>query len=125
MSWLYTHWAYIAILVVSLAGLSIADRRWKLVFFAPKAGARQATLATIGLLVGFFLIWDIVGILLGIFYTNPRFTLGINLLSPNLPIEEVLFLTLLVYSCLLIDIAARRWFNRRETHIKQPQRGQK
>lgn len=119
MNWLYSHWAYAAILLVSLSGLTLADYRWKLVYFSSRPGARQATLATLGLMVGFFLIWDIAGIILGIFYTNPRFTLGLNLTTPNLPIEEVGFLTLLVYSCLLADVWLRRVYDKRLTQVRQ------
>lgn len=115
MDWLHTHWAYSVILVLSLAGLSLADRRWRLVAFSTKSGARKATLATIGCMIAFFLIWDIAGIIFGIFYTNPRYTLGLNLFSPNLPIEEVLFLALLVYSCLILDAATFRYVARRQT----------
>ena len=49
-----------------------------------------------------FLLWDICGIILGIFRANPQYTLGLNLITPNLPIEEVLFLTLLVYVTLIV-----------------------
>ncbi len=115
MQWLYTHWAYSLILVTSLTGLALADRRWKLVAWSQPPASRQATLATLGCLIGFFLLWDIAGILLGIFYTNPRYTLGINLVTQNLPIEEVFFLGLLIYSCLMIDAGVRRWFARRES----------
>lgn len=113
MNLIYTHWAYGVILIISLSGLLLADLRWKLVAFSHASGAKPATLATIVSLVGFFLIWDIAGIKLKIFFTNPRYTLGLNLFSPDLPIEEVLFLSLLVYSCLIIDTVSRRYVERR------------
>jgi lycopene cyclase domain-containing protein len=37
-----------------------------------------------------------------IFSTNPKYVVGIYLVSPNLPIEEILFLFLLCYSTLII-----------------------
>lgn len=102
-SWLYTSWAYLLILVISLSGLVALDRHWKLVYFAKSAHSRYATLATVATLGIFFVIWDITGILLGIFWTNPRYTIGLNLFTPNLPIEELLFLSLLVYVSLLVQ----------------------
>ncbi|MEI7819076.1 MAG: lycopene cyclase domain-containing protein [bacterium] len=101
MDWLYTNWAYSVIVLVSLVGLVLLDWRCKLILFRSNASFK-AGLATVGCLVGFFLIWDIAGILLKIFYTNPRFTLGVNLGTPNLPIEEIMFLILLSYVMLLI-----------------------
>lgn len=112
MQLLETQWTYAAILLVSITGLALCDMRWKLVAWKNIA-TKKATLATIATLVGFFLIWDIAGIILGIFYTNPRYTLGINLATPNLPIEEVFFLILLVYSVLIIDAASKRYYTSR------------
>ena len=100
MSFLYTHYAYSLILLISLAGLAIVDWRWKLVA-SRGTTERQALMATILSLLGFFLVWDILGILLGIFFTSTRYTLGLNLVTPNLPIEEIGFLILLIYSVLI------------------------
>jgi len=108
MQWLYTHWTYLTLTIVSLLCLALIDRRLKLLIWRSLT-SRRATLAAIGSAVGFFLIWDIAGILLGIFNTNTRYTIGLNLFTPDLPIEEVFFLTLLSYSVLLLT----RYF---ETH---------
>jgi lycopene cyclase domain-containing protein len=52
--------------------------------------------------VTFFLIWDLAGISLGIFFRgNAPYLTGI-LLSEELPLEEVFFLILLSYSALLL-----------------------
>lgn len=102
MTFLYTHYTYSLILLVSLGGLVVLDWRWKLLGGRGKS-ERQALRATLLCMVSFFLAWDIIGIILGIFFTNPRYTLGVNILTPNLPIEEVGFLILLVYSALLAN----------------------
>ncbi len=112
MQLLETNWTYALILVLSLTGLTLCDWRWKLVAFINVA-ARKATLMSIAVLVGFFIVWDVAGITLGIFYTNPRYTLGVNLLTANLPIEEVLFLILLSYSILIINAVAQRYYEAR------------
>lgn len=94
LSWNYT---YVFILLFSLVGLGLADWRWRLVLFdSPKAA-----MITIALLVAFFLAWDITGLWLDIFSTNQAYVSGFYIGTPNLPIEEVLFLTLLNYVVLI------------------------
>lgn len=109
MDLLYSPYAYSLILVLSLFGLWLCDRRWHLVAYQPSSGAKHATVMTLIIGVGFFLVWDIAGIILGIFSTNPRYVLGLNIFTPNLPIEEVLFLTLLIYVSLISVVVASRW----------------
>ena len=101
LTWNYT---YLLILLFSLAGLGLADWRWRLVLFdSPKAA-----MTTIALLVVFFLAWDITGLWLEIFSTNQVYVSGLYIVTPNLPIEEVLFLTLLNYVVLLCYQALHR-----------------
>lgn len=110
----HAHWMYLAILVVSLFGLGIADWRYGLVIFDSKKRPAKtsprllAFISTLVVMLTLFLLWDICGIILGIFRTNPQYTLGLNLITPNLPIEEVLFLTLLVYVTLIVYKLAPR-----------------
>jgi lycopene cyclase domain-containing protein len=105
---------YLAILVVSLLGLGIADWHYTLVVFDSKKPPTKtsprllAFLSTLVIMLVLFLLWDMSGIILGIFRTNPQYTLGLNLITPNLPIEEVLFLTLLVYVTLIVYKLAPR-----------------
>jgi lycopene cyclase domain-containing protein len=84
---------YLVALLVSLAGMVVLDRRFRLFFW--RAGRR----ATIVLVVGvvFFLAWDVSGIGLGIFFRGETsFMTGLQL-APELPLEELFFLTLLCY----------------------------
>lgn len=88
---------YLIILSFSLLGLGLADWRWRLVIFdAPRAAA-----VSLGMLVLFFVCWDVAGLGLHIFSTNQAYVSGIYLGTPNLPLEELLFLTLLNYVVLL------------------------
>lgn len=90
--------AYTLFLLVSLGGLAICDWRWKLAFFYNAGGATKV----IFLGVIFFIIWDLAGIALGIFYLGQsRFTSGLEPL-PGFHIEEILFLFLLCYTALII-----------------------
>jgi lycopene cyclase domain-containing protein len=57
---------------------------------------RAAIVLVVG--VGFFLVWDLAGIGLGVFFPgNATIVTGV-LLAPGLPLEEVVFLALLCYS---------------------------
>ena len=84
---------YLGALLISIAGMIAIDVRHKL-FFAV-APARAAIVLAVG--VAFFLVWDVAGIDLGIFFRgNPGLLTGV-LLAPELPLEELFFLTLLCY----------------------------
>ena len=84
---------YLAALLVSLTGMVMLDRRFRLFFWQD---ARRATVVlTTGIV--FFLIWDLAGINLGVFFRGAgQWMTGIQL-APELPLEEVFFLTLLSY----------------------------
>lgn len=85
---------YLAALLVSITGMVVLDLRFKL-FFAV-APVRAAIVMVVG--IAFFLTWDIAGITLGIFFRgNPDLLTGV-LLGPELPLEELFFLTLLCYT---------------------------
>jgi len=84
---------YLIALLISIAGMIGLDRRHTLFFW------RDARRASIVLITGvvFFLIWDLFGIGLGIFFRGSgEFMTGL-IIAPELPIEEVFFLTLLSY----------------------------
>ncbi len=84
---------YFIALAISLTGMVVLDRRFGLFFW------RDARRAAIVLAAGvvFFLVWDLAGIGLGIFFRGQtHFMTGLQL-APELPLEEVFFLTLLCY----------------------------
>lgn len=84
---------YLLALLLSITGMVLIDRRWRLYFW------RDARRAAITLAVGvvFLLIWDLAGVGLGIFFRGET-TLLIGLqLAPEVPIEEPFFLVLLCY----------------------------
>lgn len=95
---------YLGLLTFSLVGMALFDYKWKLAFWASPLRATLTML--VGILV--FLIWDIAGIVSGIFFVgNPAVLSGIYL-GPELPLEEIFFLALLCYSALQSFIAAQR-----------------
>lgn len=94
---------YLAALLVSLFGMVVLDRRFHLFFW------RDVPRAAVTLLVGvvFFLIWDVVGIDLGIFFRGETSFMTGVLVATELPLEEVFFLTLLCYLTMNLLAAAR------------------
>lgn len=99
---------YLGALLISIAGLALLDRRFKLAFwYAPK---RAALTILAGVII--FLIWDIAGIALGIFlHGDSPYSLPFTL-APEFPIEEVFFLALLCYSALIIYRGVDTWHSR-------------
>jgi lycopene cyclase domain-containing protein len=84
---------YLAALLIALTGMVMLDRRFRLFFWV------DARRASIVLLVGvaFFVVWDLAGISLGIFFRGETtFMTGLQV-APELPVEELFFLALLCY----------------------------
>lgn len=100
---------YLVALVVSLTGLGLLDYTHKLALFAGKI---WQTLVTVAVGVMFFLVWDVAGIAAGVFFRGPGpYQTGI-LIGPELPLEEVFFLTLLCYVILLSYLSVERRMGR-------------
>ncbi|BDZ66178.1 hypothetical protein GCM10025877_31160 [Agromyces mangrovi Wang et al. 2018] len=100
--------AYLGALVLSLGAMCAIDARFRLVFWdAPWRAA-----AVVGIGVAAFLVWDLAGIALGVFFRGEtEFMTGI-LLAPELPVEEVLFLTFLCYLTLVLVRGTSRLLDR-------------
>lgn len=101
---------YLIAILISAGGIATIDARYKLAAF--KAPGRTAIAVALG--VVFFLLWDAVGIITGVFVKGDStlFT-GIDL-APELPLEEVFFLAFLSYLALLIWAGALRFLERRD-----------
>lgn len=97
-------WLYLISLVVSVGCLALLDWRYKLAIWFD----RRRALITLFIGVLVFIIWDLLGIQLGIFFHgNSQFSLPLRLL-PEFPIEEIFFLILLCYCTLLIYRGAEK-----------------
>lgn len=85
--------------------MGLIDFKHKLALFVQPL----RTLVTLATSVVMFLIWDLVGIAQGIFFrgSGPYLT-GITI-APELPIEEVFFLTLLSYTILIAYLGFAKW----------------
>ena len=89
---------YVIFLCFSVSGLFLADYRYKIAFYKN----RKATVKTIGIVMVLLLLFDILGIINNIFTTNQKYVTGLYIISKNLPIEELIFLFLLCYFCLIV-----------------------
>lgn len=95
---MWEHGVYFAGLLVGIGGMAIIDWRYRLAFFYD----RRRTLKTIAAAVAVFIIWDIAGIILGIFSDGDgRYRSGLEL-GPHFPVEEIFFLILLTYCSLVV-----------------------
>ncbi len=100
---------YLAALAVALTGMVMLDRRFTLFFWAD---ARRAAIVLVSGVV-FFLVWDLVGIGTGVFFRGETvFMTGLQL-APELPLEELFFLTLLCYLTMNLVGAGQRMQRRR------------
>lgn len=97
---------YLAALLVSLAGMLMIDRVHQVALWHD--ARRTSLVVAIGVAV--FIVWDIFGIALGIFFSGRSQYMSGLYLGPEFPIEELLFLTFLCYFTLIVYlIGARVW----------------
>ena len=84
---------YLLALGIALTGMVMLDRRFRLFFWS--APRRAAVVLVVGVLL--FLAWDLAGVGLGVFFRGETdFMTGVQV-APEVPLEEVFFLTLLCY----------------------------
>ena len=100
---------YLSGLIFSLVGLGLLDWRFRTAFTINKKAAAFAILIpTI-----FFIIWDVAGIAMGIFFRGDTSHLTGILLAPEFPIEELFFLLLLNYTALTVFTTVTRVIKKR------------
>lgn len=100
------HFLYLGALLFSFAGMITLDWRHKLALFYDI----RRTLLTVGVGVTVFILWDIFGIALGIFFSGQSQYMSGLYLGPEFPVEELLFLTFLCYFTLVMyRLLETRW----------------
>lgn len=97
-------WLYLGTLVMSIVSMLLIDRRWSLVFFYNKTKAAL----TLAMSVLVFILWDIVGILAGVFFSGHSPYMSGLYLAPEFPVEELLFLFFLCYFTLILYTAGEK-----------------
>ncbi len=96
--------AYLAALLIALTGMVLLDRRFVLFFWQDRIRATIVLAAG----VAFFLIWDLAGVGLGVFFRGQTPFMTGAVIAPEVPVEEVLFLALLCYLTMNVYGAAAR-----------------
>ncbi len=93
-----TPYLYLLSLLIPLGCLVLMDARWRLAFWhAPVRAA--ATVLGAGAI---FLVWDVVAIGAGFYHRGESAAMtGIEVL-PELPVEELVFITFLCYLSLIV-----------------------
>ncbi|MGN6427375.1 MAG: lycopene cyclase domain-containing protein [Leifsonia sp.] len=99
---------YLAALLLALGAMVLLDRRFRLVFW--RDTRRAAIVLAIGLV--FFLAWDAAGIAFGVFARGASTYLSGVDIAPELPLEEVFFLTFLCYLTLVLLSGSRAVLDR-------------
>lgn len=93
---------YLLSLLVPTACMVLLDRRFRLVLWRVPRSHRRAGVLTIGLGIGFFLAWDLAAIASGHYAAGQSAGMTGIMLAPELPLEEIVFITFLSYLTLVL-----------------------
>lgn len=99
-----TGFIYLGCLLLSIGGMLLIDRRFRLFFWRDAAAATLVTLAG----TAFLLLWDAAGIASGIFLRGAAPIASGIVLAPELPLEEPVFLVFLVLCTMVLYTGAVR-----------------
>ncbi|MBC7708182.1 lycopene cyclase domain-containing protein [Polaromonas sp.] len=95
---MWQHAVYGISLLGALFCMGLIDYKHKYAFF----GDRRRTLRTLLPAIAVFTVWDVAGIVLNIFSDGDgKYRSGLEF-GPHFPVEEILFLTLLTYTALIL-----------------------
>lgn len=94
--------AYLAALLVSMAGMAIIDRRWRLALWHDP----RRTLVAVAASTLVLLAWDLVAISVDLFRIGESAGMTGIELAPHMPVEEPVFLVFLSYISIVLWRAA-------------------
>ncbi|MEV4900034.1 lycopene cyclase domain-containing protein [Citricoccus sp. NPDC055426] len=97
---------YLLCLLVPTGCMALLDRRFRLVLWrrTPRDPGRRvrAGAVTVGLGIAFFLAWDLAAIASGHYAAGQSAGMTGIMLAPELPLEEIVFITFLSYLTLVL-----------------------
>ena len=99
---------YLGALLFGIAGMTIIDWRYKLAYWRDS----KRTALTVLSAMAIFILWDFLGIFLGIFFHGQSIYQLPFTLAPEFPLEELFFLYLLAYCALVIYNGVSSWRSR-------------
>ncbi|GAA1979915.1 hypothetical protein [Microbacterium pumilum] len=88
---------YLGGIIVAFMGMGIIDWRWKVALFRDPGH----TIVVVAITLVVLLLFDICGLLLGVFAAGSR-VMGIFLFSRDMPLEEIFLLTFFGYFTLVM-----------------------
>jgi lycopene cyclase domain-containing protein len=106
-----TGWEYLAALLAALGCMALMDHRWRLFFWHSPRRAAAVLAAGIAL----FLAWDLAGIGLGVFERGDSPGMSGIEIVPELPLEELFFVTFLCYLTMVLHGLLERFVPARES----------
>lgn len=117
-----TSLVYLLALLVPLVCMGLLDRRFRLVLW--RAPRRAAIVLAAG--IGLFLLWDLAAIASGHYRMGASPWMTGILLGPELPLEELVFITFLSYHALvlwgLVDLLLGRTRRRSTSAVREEAR---
>lgn len=90
--------AYGAALLISTGCMALLDARYRLVLWRDPRPA----LVALAIGIAFFLVWDVVAIASDFYHRGQSEAMTGLMLAPELPVEELLFITFLCYVTLVL-----------------------
>jgi lycopene cyclase domain-containing protein len=87
-------------LVVAISCMALLDARFRLVLWRAEGRGRSALVLGAGVVL--FLVWDVAAIALGFYHRGASEAMSGLMLAPELPVEELLFITFLSYLTLVL-----------------------
>ncbi|SDD08051.1 lycopene cyclase domain-containing protein [Sanguibacter gelidistatuariae] len=99
-----TGWEYLGALAVSFACMVAVDYRWRVFWWADRR--RAVIVMAVG--IALFLVWDAAGILTGSFERGESSGMTGIELTPDFPLEELVFITFLCHLTMVLVMLAGR-----------------
>lgn len=99
---------YLGILFFCIIGMVVLDRQYSLALFRDV----RATVLTLIVAVAVFVVWDALGIGLGIFFSGQSEYMTGWYLAPEVPVEELFFLAFLSYFTLIVYLLGEKLWPR-------------
>ncbi|MGO1398793.1 MAG: lycopene cyclase domain-containing protein [Brevibacterium yomogidense] len=118
---------YLAALLVSTVCMGLLDHRFRLVLWHTPRGRAWRGAVTVLIGVVFFLIWDLAAIAFGHYGAGRTTAMTGIMVAPELPIEEIVFITFLSYLTLVLRgliIRGAQWIRRTPSHEADREVGQ-
>jgi lycopene cyclase domain-containing protein len=110
--------AYLVALLIPTGCMALLDHRFRLVLWrAPRRG-----LLALAVGIAFFLAWDLAAIASGHYAAGHGAAMTGIMLAPELPLEEIVFITFLCYLTLVLRGLVVLWMDRRAARTSRAER---